>query len=124
MGESLYQRGLLLGLEPMSYQFSVEWTYDADTGPPAPFGSNCILHPTAKWNPVSFGSSVLFDCVILVLTMLKVRPQTDTRSAVVQRLYHDSLWYFGVTAAANVPVYVSFSPAIGLTMRRRSPCSL
>jgi hypothetical protein len=65
-----------------------------------------MLHPVATWNPISFASSVLFDIVILFLTMLKLRSHMGTRSAVNKRLYQDSLMYFAITTTTNVRVRV------------------
>jgi hypothetical protein len=45
---------------------------------------------------------VFFDCVILLLTMLKLRSHMGARSAVNKRLYQDSLMYFMITTSTNV----------------------
>jgi hypothetical protein len=44
---------------------------------------------------------VLFDIVVLALTMLKLR-SNKLRSAVHQQLYNDNLAYFGITTVTNV----------------------
>jgi hypothetical protein len=77
-------------------------SYAADTGPPTPFNSNCQLHPVASWNPISFGSSVVFDCVVLGLTVLKLRQNFGARSTVQKQLYKDNLLYFVIVTATNV----------------------
>jgi hypothetical protein len=82
-------------------QLAVGVNYDASTGPPTPFNSNCQLHAIVSWNPISFASSVVFDMVVLVLTMLKLRA-AGSRSPVHQQLYNDNLAYFVITTATNV----------------------
>jgi len=86
--------------------FAVASTYSVVTGPPTLINSNCQLQPVAVWNPISFGSSVMFDIVVLILTLLKLRSQMDMRSAVGRRLYRDSMTYFVITTITNLVVLI------------------
>jgi hypothetical protein len=81
-------------------------TYHAKQGPPTPFGSNCLVQPIPNWSPISNASSVIFDSIVLILTLLKLNTNRGTQSRVAYLVYRDSLLYFIITATANITVLV------------------
>jgi hypothetical protein len=84
-------------------QIIVATRYDAITGPATPFASNCQMKPIVSWAPISYASSVLFDVVVLILTMLKLSSNFGAkRSEVNKQLYKDNLMYFIITTGTNV----------------------
>ncbi|KAI0330629.1 hypothetical protein GY45DRAFT_725421 [Cubamyces sp. BRFM 1775] len=83
---------------------AVATQYNAATGPPTPLGSNCIMHPIASWAPLSFGSSVLFDTTILVLTLAKLPRNLTQKSSVGSQIFRDTLLYFTLTTTTNIVV--------------------
>ena len=60
--------------------------YSAITGPPTPFGSNCQMQPIVSWAPISYASSVGFDVVVLLLTILKLNQGRFAQSCVPRAL--------------------------------------
>ncbi|KAG5643502.1 hypothetical protein DXG03_000743 [Asterophora parasitica] len=84
---------------------SVATQYEAITGPPTPFGSNCQMLPIVSWAPISYASSVAFDTVVLVLTLAKLHGNlATTKSRVGKQIYRDNLVYFLLTAVTNITV--------------------
>ncbi|KZT21266.1 hypothetical protein NEOLEDRAFT_767695 [Neolentinus lepideus HHB14362 ss-1] len=83
---------------------AVATQYSASTGPATPFGSNCQIHPIISWAPISYGSSVAFDAVILCLTLVKLNGEKTVRSKVGKLIYQDSLLYFSLTTVTNVTI--------------------
>jgi len=84
---------------------AVATQFRAITGPPTPFGSNCQMLPIVSWAPISYASSVLFDSVVLILTLAKLHGNfTTTKSQVGRQIYRDNLLYFVLTAATNITV--------------------
>jgi len=75
----------------------------ARTGPPTPLGSNCTLATVPAWAPISYASSVLFDTVILVLTVIAIH-QEQKQSRLAQTFVMDNLCYFVVVTITNVVV--------------------
>ncbi|KAI0324081.1 hypothetical protein GY45DRAFT_466937 [Cubamyces sp. BRFM 1775] len=114
---------------------AVATQYDAFTGPPTPFGSNCVMRPIASWAPLSFGSSVLFDTTILILTLARLPRNLTQRSSVGSQIFRDTLMYFLLTTTTNIvvlsiqalgdahamlkPVVVPFSTVMTVTMGSR-----
>jgi len=111
--------------------------YNAITGPPTPFGSNCQMQPIVAWAPISYGSSVCFDIIILILTVAKLKANAGSfgQSSISKQIYRDNLLYFLLTAATNVtvlsiqglddsfalikPTAVPFSTVVTVTMAQR-----
>lgn len=62
------------------------------------------MHPIVSWAPISYASSVLFDTVVLVLTLLKLRPALMAKSYVSRQIFRDTLMYFAITAVTNIVV--------------------
>ncbi|KAI8970544.1 hypothetical protein BD414DRAFT_427597 [Trametes punicea] len=91
-------------LTMISCWVAVATQYNATTGPPTPFGSNCIMHPIARWAPISYGSSVLFDTTILILTLAKLPRTVTHKSSVGQQIFRDTLMYFAITTVTNIVV--------------------
>ncbi|KAI0659132.1 hypothetical protein C8Q70DRAFT_152264 [Cubamyces menziesii] len=83
---------------------AVATQYNASTGPPTPIGSNCIMHPITSWAPLSFGSSVLFDATVLVLTLARLPRDLAQKSHVGSQIFRDTLVYFTLTATTNIVV--------------------
>ncbi|OSD07964.1 hypothetical protein PYCCODRAFT_1430150 [Trametes coccinea BRFM310] len=83
---------------------AVATQYNATTGPPTPFGSNCVMHPIARWAPISYGSSVLFDTTILLLTLGKLPRKLTHKSTVGRQIFRDTLMYFAITTVTNIVV--------------------
>ncbi|KAG6811267.1 hypothetical protein H0H92_008260 [Tricholoma furcatifolium] len=84
---------------------AVATQYSAATGPATPFGSNCQMHPIVSWAPISYGSSVAFDTVVLVFTLAKLHGNlATTKSKVGKQIYRDNLVYFLLTAVTNITV--------------------
>jgi len=73
----------------------------AQTGPPTPLGSNCALAVMPAWTPVSYASSVLFDTVILVLTIMAIR-QEQKKTHLTKTFMTDNLCYFIAVTITNV----------------------
>jgi len=71
-----------------------------ETGPPAPFGSNCHMRPLVSWAPIASASSVAFDAVVLLLAVFK------SSSPAAYATYRDSKVCFFITTVANVAVLV------------------
>ena len=94
-----YQRVLM---DPI--QIIVASHYRAINGPPTPFGSNCQMEPIVSWAPICNASSVLFDMVILILTLWKVGSNHGSRVGYL--IYRDSVVYFLFTAVTNTVVLV------------------
>lgn len=127
----------LLWTGMMTCWVAVASQYSATVGPPTPFGSNCQMHPIVSWAPISYGSSVVFDVIVLALTFAKLGANTGTfeRSSISKQIYRDNLTYFLVTAATNIavlsiqalgdsfalvkPTAVPFSTVITVTMAQR-----
>jgi hypothetical protein len=101
---------LIRGIVGVAFTFMVAcWIavatqYRAVTGPDQPIFSNCIMGDIPKWGTISFASTVVFDLVILVLTLLKLRAQTYQQSKLGFVVYRDSLVYFLCTAVTNIVV--------------------
>jgi hypothetical protein len=88
--------------------------------------------PIVTWAPVCYASSVVFDLVILILSLTKLKANASGVGFIV---YRDSLMYFFVTTITNVavlavqalgskyalvkPTAVSFSPVMVVTMSSR-----
>lgn len=88
-------------------QIAVATSFHLTTGPQAPFiPSNCQPDPIKNWAPISYASSVLYDIVILILTLWKLRANRMPGSAVGKQIYWDSVAYFLATASANITVLV------------------
>ncbi|EIN06478.1 hypothetical protein PUNSTDRAFT_145066 [Punctularia strigosozonata HHB-11173 SS5] len=83
---------------------SVATQYNAITGPTTPFASNCQMQPIVSWAPISYASSVVFDIIVLALTVFKLRANGLEKSAVSRQIFRDNLAYFVVTAATNIVV--------------------
>jgi len=84
---------------------AVATQYEAITGPPTPFGSNCQMLPIVSWAPISYASSVAFDTVVLVFTLAKLHGNlATTKSRVGRQIYRDNLVYFLLTAVTNITV--------------------
>ncbi|RDB19402.1 hypothetical protein Hypma_013481 [Hypsizygus marmoreus] len=84
---------------------AVATQYEAITGPPTPFGSNCQMLPIVTWAPISYASSVAFDTVVLVLTLARLHGNlATTKSKVGKQIYRDNLVYFLLTAVTNITV--------------------
>jgi hypothetical protein len=80
--------------------------FRGDTGPHTPFLSNCLLHPVARWAPMSYGSSVAFDICVLIFTLAKFRGNFRiAKSKIGQQVYNDNLFYFIVQMATNAVVF-------------------
>ncbi|EIN08715.1 hypothetical protein PUNSTDRAFT_143453 [Punctularia strigosozonata HHB-11173 SS5] len=109
--------------------------YSAITGPPTPFGSNCQMQPIVSWAPISYASSVAFDVIVLILTMMKLKTGSLANSAISKQIYADNLLYFIATAVTNITVFtiqalpsrfdmikptaVPFSTVVTVTMAQR-----
>jgi hypothetical protein len=86
-------------------QIAVATQYEAITGPPTAFGSNCQMLPIVSWAPTSFASSVAFDSVVLILTLSKLHGNlAAAKSRVGRQIYQDNLVYFVLTTATNITV--------------------
>jgi hypothetical protein len=86
-------------------QLAVASQYRVVNGPPTPFGSNCQILPIVQWAPVCYASSVLFDIVIVIFSLIKLKANTSaTTSGVGYIAYRDSLLYFFATAITNIAV--------------------
>ncbi|KAF9469576.1 hypothetical protein BDZ94DRAFT_1303277 [Collybia nuda] len=84
---------------------AVATQFQAITGPPTPFGSNCQMLPIVSWAPISYASSVAFDTVVLVFTLAKLHGNlSTTKSQVGKQIYRDNLIYFVLTAVTNITV--------------------
>lgn len=80
-------------------------TYHAVTGPATPFASNCTQDAPPSWNVISFASSVVFDSIILSLTLAKLKPNLTARqSGIGRRIFRDTLLYFIITTVTNIVV--------------------
>ncbi|CDO74765.1 hypothetical protein BN946_scf185001.g13 [Trametes cinnabarina] len=88
----------------ISCWIAVATQYNASTGPPTPFGSNCVMHPIARWAPISYGSSVLFDTTIVLLTLAKLPRKLTHKSTVGRQIFQDTLMYFAITTLTNIVV--------------------
>jgi len=95
---------LLLYMNMVALWITVASQYRIANGPTTPFGSNCQLLPIAAWAPICYASSVLFDLCVVLLTTFKLKSMGFSRVAGL--LYRDSLFYFVLTAAANISVLV------------------
>ena len=62
------------------------------------------MQPIVSWAPISYASSVGFDVVILLLTVLKIKADQARQSSIGRQIYRDSLLYFLATAATNITV--------------------
>jgi len=78
----------------------------ATQGPPTPFGSNCKLHPVPDWDPLPFASSVVFDTLILFLTVIKLREDEVKDSVVGNQILRDNVLYFVIVSVTNIVVLV------------------
>ncbi|EKM53114.1 uncharacterized protein PHACADRAFT_197544 [Phanerochaete carnosa HHB-10118-sp] len=91
-------------LTMVSCWIAVATQYSATTGPPTPLGSNCQMHPIVSWAPISFGSSVLFDSTILLLTIAKLPRTWTTKSHIGRQIFRDTLMYFTLSTVTNIVV--------------------
>ena len=82
-------------------QLAVATQYRIFNGQPTPFGSNCQMLPIITWAPICYASSVVFDIVILIFSLTKLKAHTSGVGFVV---YRDSLMYFFATAITNIAV--------------------
>lgn len=57
-----------------------------------------------SWAPISYGSSVLFDTTILLLTLAKLPRNLAHKSLVGRQIFRDTLMYFSITAVTNIVV--------------------
>ena len=64
------------------------------------------MHGVPIWNPLSFASSVVFDSVILFLTVIKLRRDEAKDSVVGTRILRDNVFYFVVVSVTNIVVLV------------------
>ncbi|PSR83536.1 hypothetical protein PHLCEN_2v5690 [Hermanssonia centrifuga] len=78
--------------------------YKAITGPTTPFGSNCQMEPIVSWAPISYASSVVFDSVVLALTLAKVHSSSMPRSNLGEQISRDNIAYFTLATATNIAV--------------------
>ncbi|KAH9487382.1 hypothetical protein JR316_0001457 [Psilocybe cubensis] len=78
----------------------------ASQGPPTNFGSNCILHPVPSWQPLPFASSVLYDVVVLVLTLVKLRGDRIKAYSIGSQIRGDNVLYFVIVTATNIAALV------------------
>jgi hypothetical protein len=63
--------------------------------------------PIVPWAPISFGSSVAFDSVVLIFTLAKLHGNlAATKSRIWRQIYQDNLVYFVLTAATNTAVLI------------------
>lgn len=58
--------------------------------------------PIVPWAPLCYASSVLFDAVILIFSLIKIK--ANIASPVGYVVYRDSLLYFFATALTNIVV--------------------
>jgi len=77
----------------------------ATEGPPALVGSNCIINPFPVWSPIGFASSVAFDSVVLLLTIIGLRGTQKTTN-IGRLLLNDNIIYFVIVTATNLFVLV------------------
>jgi hypothetical protein len=82
-------------------QLAVATQYRVINGPPTPYASNCKMLPIVTWAPVCYASSVIFDLVILIFSLTKLKAHASGVGFVV---YRDSLLYFFATAITNIAV--------------------
>lgn len=88
-----------------TFQIAVATQFKAITGPPTPFGSNCLMLPVVSWAPISYASSVAFDSVVLILTLAKLHGNLKTtKSRIGKQIYKDNLLYFILTTVTNITV--------------------
>jgi hypothetical protein len=66
---------------------------------PTPFGSNCKLLPVVKCTPICYTSSVVFDAVVLALTLAKLK--SNMTSGIGYIIYRDGLFYFLSVSITN-----------------------
>lgn len=58
--------------------------------------------PIQLWSPICFASSVLFDVVILTLSLIKIKANFTSHVGYV--VYRDSMLYFCATTITNITV--------------------
>jgi hypothetical protein len=85
----------------MHSQLAVATQYRVINGPPTPYASNCKMLPIVTWAPICYASSVIFDLVILIFSLTKLKAHASGVGFVV---YRDSLLYFFATAITNIAV--------------------
>lgn len=78
----------------------------ASQGPATNFGSNCILHPVPTWQPLPFASSVLYDVVVLILTLAKLRGDRIKAFSIGSQILEDNILYFVIVTATNIAALV------------------
>jgi len=84
----------------------------ATEGPKTPYGSNCLLDPIPDWAPLSYITSLVFDTMILGLTLVQLRG--EMMSGIARQLHRDSIMYFVLVTATNlVVVIVQLLPVTG-----------
>ncbi|EIW55772.1 uncharacterized protein TRAVEDRAFT_59983 [Trametes versicolor FP-101664 SS1] len=101
---AVYALVALMFTTMMSCWIAVATQFNATTGPPTSFGSNCQIHAIVSWAPISYGSSVLFDTTILLLTLAKLPRNLAHKSLVGRQIFRDTLMYFSITAVTNIVV--------------------
>lgn len=62
------------------------------------------MMPVPSWSPIGFASSVIFDCVILVLGLAKLQGNMSVSSQVSRRIYQDNIVYFILVTCTNIIV--------------------
>ncbi|EIN08750.1 hypothetical protein PUNSTDRAFT_52234 [Punctularia strigosozonata HHB-11173 SS5] len=80
--------------------------YRVSTGPPTSLFSNCQFEDLVSWAPISFFSSVVFDLVVFLLTLAKLKNQDLKDSPYGRRVYLDSLLYVAATVGVNLMVAI------------------
>ncbi|KAF8519835.1 hypothetical protein JB92DRAFT_2786475 [Gautieria morchelliformis] len=115
--------GIVVYVAMLACWIAVASQYRIQTGPPTPFGSNCQIQPIVAWAPICNASSVLFDLVILILTISRIGHQRGSR--VRYLIYRDGLIYFLFTTVMNIVVLViqALGPSWALTKAAVLPFS-
>lgn len=73
-----------------------------------PFGNGCSMQDLPPWNPVNYGSSMLFLSLTFFLSLYRLftqRTEPD-RNLGLTPLNRACLWYFMISAAASTALFV------------------
>lgn len=88
-----------------------------------PFGTNCKVLPVVSWSLISYSSSVAFDVVIIILTLLKLIVNRTQHLRIETHLYRVNLGYLGITAITNIVVLIIHTLGPDQDQAKRSAAS-
>jgi hypothetical protein len=83
---------------------AVTTQYQAVTGNPVIYATNCQVQALVKWSPLAWASSVAFDVVLLAFVFAKVPANAATRIKLDRLIFKDGLLFFIMLTSVHIMI--------------------